>query len=630
MKTTAVQVKPGLEQSRRCLAACRQQAAIHNRAMRELIEHPDEPVASRDGTPAEGLLGRRADWSREEPWIRQVPEPAWQAAIMVAKLRHEAWKRSRGARAAESDERHGRHSRNGHRRTAELFIRQKRQERRNASIYRVLGGVRIHDARRIEIPGIGILETVEKLPVTEHTGSAAVVETKRSRRNGSSRRGWRTWTVRIDHTSAAEAAERAPATEEETPAGSETEAKEADGNAAVTATEEAAAETPAAEVAEAEDDGAANGAGSERGEAVDESLWAYRLVEATTGGASSIDRKGYGTVASARAARKQDGLESITAIARVRRAETDLLQIDGEWVAGATPALDYGVGDERPSLPGARTAAERVEAGAIVAETVPEAWRGLALTDAQGNGVVWTGDTFGPVAGHLYEENGRLVYAWSERATKAWRERTADSALERERDRSALVAVDAGERREWNLPRGTAYLLLEPEVDGSPVRNAVPVLEEEIAQLAAADGAAAGDDGRTVLPARGGIRRRLAEARPRGLHEPRTGTRGRARDGGSSRRRERRTRGRRDGGRRPAERRERARGTQGPGTRGGAPRRRRRVSGARRRRERLRVRRPEARAHRERPRRGRRRRTGGDAGMGVRRARTGAAVAAGA
>ena len=156
---------------------------------------------------------------------------------------------------------------------------------------------------------------------------------------------------------------------------------------------------------------------------------------------------------------------------------------------------------------------------------MPEAWRGLALTDAQGNGVVWTGDTFGPVAGHLYEENGRLVYAWSELATKAWRERTADSALERERDRSALVAVDAGERREWNLPRGTAYLLLEPEVDGSPVRNAVPVLEEEIAQLAAADGlrpeTTAGPFYRPAVVSADGWRKRGREAftNPAGARE---------------------------------------------------------------------------------------------------------------
>ena len=511
MKILRIHTVSDAEQSKRCLRACRQQATAHNLAMEYLIEHPDEPLhGPGKGKGKRGLIARWKEWGEEKPWARAIPEAAWQAALLQARLRFTLWKRKEENRETGSKQRRGRKKRAAaaaaRNDTAGLFVSRRRQDRKRTNYYRALNQVRRTGPRTIAIPGIGELRTVEKVPPSRRLRSATVIEAKRGPRQGTgTTSGQRFWNIDVVTThhreSEPEGARPAESTAVTATSTTEEPRGEASEGPCGAGPPTRAVEIARQQAGQTEDTPAAGDAYTKSGQADepadgDENEWAYRLVEMTTEGAAPTKRQGFGTFTAAKTERVESGRKRTAAIARVRREDSDLLRVDEEWLPDATPTLDYSGnrgGAEHRQLQERK--AQPVEPEEIVAGTVPDEWRGESRLSPEGNGVLWTGTKFVPVREHQYaaEEGGATLYAWSIHATDDWRRRTLESEQERTRYRNTVLAVDEEQRAAWNLPRNTGYLVLEQNqdgqggTDGAGVRNAVPVLDLEIAQLADAD-----------------------------------------------------------------------------------------------------------------------------------------------
>ena len=538
MKITQVHATSNAEQSARCLKACRQQATAHNLAVEHLLENPDEPLRGNGKTTeGRGLIALWTEWAREKPWMKAIPEAAWKAALMGAKIRANAWRRKKEEHQAIAEARRRSRKRvpadirqyNGD--AARLFISRKRRDGKETNVYRVLDGVQRTGAHTLTVPGIGEIQTVEKVPSRRLHGGV-VLQTKRGRTK-TAKRGSETTHWRIDLETEQRKAEapgepdddRGPragepkrtSAEEPQPSG-RLASQPAPATATTTAELETEDETTVGEPQRlhitAHTDAEARHANQDE--------WAYRLVEITRDGAASTGRQGYSNLERAEAGRTKGGQGETAAIAQVRRAGSDLLRIDDEWVANATPTLTYDEGDP-PSenrKPGA-SRAQAVSVDEIVRGTVPAEWRGRTALSPEGHGVLWTGTKFERVTEHRYRPAGaeEPIYAWSILATDDWRRRTLVSEQIRTEQRRTVLPIDKEQGRAWGLPRNAAYVILEPATGpaapGAPAtRNAVPVLEAELDQLARAE---------ALRPeTRSGPYFRAAEVGTGGWHKPGT------------------------------------------------------------------------------------------------------------
>ena len=511
MKITQFHATSNAEQSARCLKACRQQATAHNLAIEHLLENPDEPLGGNgETTKGRGLIARWAEWARDKPWMKAIPEPAWQVALVRAKMRATAWKRKKQEHQviAETRRKAGKRVpadvRQYNDDAAKLFISRKRQNSKSTNVYRVFGGVQRTGTHTLTIPGIGEIQTIEKVPALQLRG-AVVLQTKRRRTKTAQRvnetRGWR---IDLETEQHKPQAPHQPDKDGRTPAEDRrsTSAEEQQTTEGVARPAAPAAHTRTAdgeknqETRFQEPQGLRIGApeAAER-HSSEQDERAYRLVELTKDGAASTERQGYSSLEAAEAARANNGQGATAAIARVQRSGSDLLRIDGEWLADATPKLTYSE-EHRPtdSRKASSSRAQTVSADEIMAGTVPTEWRGRSALSPEGHGVLWTGTTFERVTEHRYQPGGQTdpIYAWSILATDNWRKRTLESEQRRTEHRRTVLPIDEDQRHAWGLPQNTAYVILEPASDpaateGARARNAVPVLEAELDQLARAE-----------------------------------------------------------------------------------------------------------------------------------------------